>query len=122
MIVFVTFWLLVMTTLALASARRSAFARTAAEWALDLTGLLVQGVLVPVLQMTMAYGLMSVLAPAAKGSVTMSPVPAFLLNFVAVDYLYYWNHRLLHKPAFWKTHAVHHTARRADVFITSRNT
>jgi sterol desaturase/sphingolipid hydroxylase (fatty acid hydroxylase superfamily) len=122
MIVFITFWLLVMITLALASARRSAFARTAAEWALDLAGLLAQGVLVPALQMTMAYGLMSVMIPSAKGAITMPPLPAFLLNFVAVDYLYYWNHRLLHTRALWKTHAVHHTARQADVFITSRNT
>jgi sterol desaturase/sphingolipid hydroxylase (fatty acid hydroxylase superfamily) len=122
MIVFITFWLLVMMTLALASARRSAFARTAAEWALDAAGLLVQGGLVPVLQITLIYGLMSAVAPTAKGQLAMSPLPAFLLNFVAIDYLYYWNHRLLHSQKLWRTHAVHHTARQADVFITSRNT
>jgi sterol desaturase/sphingolipid hydroxylase (fatty acid hydroxylase superfamily) len=122
MIVFITFWLLVIMTLALASARRAAFARTPAEWVLDAAGLLVQGAGVPALQITLAYGLMSVVAPSAKGQLAMSPLAAFLLNFVAVDYLYYWNHRLLHTPGFWKTHAVHHTARQADVLITSRNT
>jgi sterol desaturase/sphingolipid hydroxylase (fatty acid hydroxylase superfamily) len=122
MIVFITFWLLVIITLAFASARRSAFARTAAEWALDGSGLLVQGALIPALQIMLGYGLMSLIAPAAKGSMAMSPLLAFLLNFVAVDYLYYWNHRLLHTQRFWQIHAVHHTARQADVFITSRNT
>ena len=122
MIVFITFWLLVIMTLGFSSARRSAFARTAAEWALDAAGLLVQGALVPALQITLVYGLMSVVAPSAKGRLIMPPPVAFLLNFVAVDYLYYWNHRLLHTQRFWETHAVHHTARQADVFITSRNT
>jgi sterol desaturase/sphingolipid hydroxylase (fatty acid hydroxylase superfamily) len=55
-------------------------------------------------------------------ALALAPGPAFLLNFVAVDYLYYWNHRLLHTQRFWTTHAVHHSARQADVFITSRNT
>src|ERR1700742_2312622 len=121
-IVFITFWVLVIITLAFNSARRSAFARTAAEWALDASGLLVQGVLVPALQITLVYGLMSVIAPSAQGALSLSPVLAFLLNFVAVDYLFYWNHRLLHTQGFWRTHAVHHSARQADVFITSRNT
>lgn len=44
-----------------------------------------------------------------------------MLNFVAVDYLYYWNHRLLHGP-LWRWHAAHHTPRSMDVLITSRNT
>jgi sterol desaturase/sphingolipid hydroxylase (fatty acid hydroxylase superfamily) len=122
MIVFITFWLLVIMTLVLASARRSAFGRTAAEWALDASGLFVQGALIPLLQITLGYGLMSLIAPSAKGALVLSPGLSFLLNFVAIDYLYYWNHRLLHTQRFWKTHAVHHTARQADVFITSRNT
>jgi sterol desaturase/sphingolipid hydroxylase (fatty acid hydroxylase superfamily) len=122
MIVFITFGLLAILTLAVASARQAALARTAAEWALDAAGLLVQGVGVPALQIALAYGLMGVVAPAARGRLAVSPAAAFLLNFAAVDYLYYWNHRLLHARRLWKIHAVHHTARQADVFITSRNT
>lgn len=122
MIVFVTFWLLVIMTLAVGAARRPALGRTLAEWTLDLTGLLVQGALIPWLQLALGYGLLHVIAPSLKGALVISPVPAFLLNFVVVDYLYYWNHRLLHAPGFWDMHAVHHTARQADVFITARNT
>ena len=105
MIVFITFWLLVIITLALASARRSAFERTAAEWALDASGLFVQGALIPALQITLGYALMNLIAPSAKGALALSPWLSFL-----------------HTQRFWKTHAVHHTARQADVFITSRNT
>ena len=103
MIVFITFWLLVIITLALASARRSAFERTAAEWALDASGLFVQGALIPALQITLGYALMNLIAPSAKGALALSPWLSFLLNFVAVDYLYYWNHRLLHTQRFWQT-------------------
>ncbi|MBL7546166.1 MAG: sterol desaturase family protein [Bdellovibrionaceae bacterium] len=45
----------------------------------------------------------------------------FLLPFTLIDYLYYWNHRLMHRSEFWWLHRVHHTSRRMDVFVTSRN-
>src|SRR5690606_34754067 len=47
---------------------------------------------------------------------------AFLLNFIVVDYLYYWNHRLLHSQFFWPAHAVHHSIESLDAIATSRNT
>jgi sterol desaturase/sphingolipid hydroxylase (fatty acid hydroxylase superfamily) len=52
----------------------------------------------------------------------LSPIFTFFLSFVAVDYLYYWNHRLLHSPFFWNVHQVHHTVTHLDVLGTSRNT
>jgi sterol desaturase/sphingolipid hydroxylase (fatty acid hydroxylase superfamily) len=39
-----------------------------------------------------------------------------------VDYLYYWNHRLLHTRRLWPIHLVHHTVDEMDVLGTSRNT
>ncbi|MGA9772633.1 MAG: sterol desaturase family protein [Blastocatellia bacterium] len=122
MIVFVSFFLLVALTFSLGAERASALRRNAADWALDLSGLLVQGFAVPALQIILVYGLLNIIAPARRGSLEISGALAFLLNFVVVDYLYYWNHRLLHSKIFWKMHAVHHTADRVDVFITSRNT
>jgi sterol desaturase/sphingolipid hydroxylase (fatty acid hydroxylase superfamily) len=77
---------------------------------------------VPLLQAVAVYGLLGLAAPALKGSLDVSPVAAFLLNFVAVDYLYYWNHRLLHCDYLWGAHAIHHTPEQVDVFVTSRNT
>jgi sterol desaturase/sphingolipid hydroxylase (fatty acid hydroxylase superfamily) len=122
MIVFISFWLLVALTFSLNSARASALRRNASDWTLDISGLLVQGFVIPALEVSLVYGLLNIIAPQAKGSLEIPWVFVFLLNFVAVDYLYYWNHRLLHSKMFWKIHAVHHTADRVDVFITSRNT
>lgn len=95
--------------------------RQVADWILDASGLLMQGIAVPLLQTTVLYLLLAELFPGAKGMLSISPVAAFLLNFVAVDYLYYWNHRLLHGSALWPWHAVHHTAENLDVIVTSRN-
>lgn len=122
MIVFISFWLLAALTFSLDGERASALKRNVADWALDISGLLVQGLLIPALEVILVYGLLNIIAPQAKGSLEISWALGFLLNFIVVDYLYYWNHRLLHSKMFWKTHAVHHTADRVDVFITSRNT
>ena len=52
----------------------------------------------------------------------MQPILAFILSFVLVDYLYYWNHRLLHSRWLWRLHLVHHTVTEMQVFETARNT
>jgi sterol desaturase/sphingolipid hydroxylase (fatty acid hydroxylase superfamily) len=105
---FAAFWGLALTT------RRAA--RTAADWALDLSGLFMQGWVVPLL----GAWLFGQLLPGSRGTLSMPMGASFLLNFVLVDYLYYWNHRLLHGP-LWRFHAVHHTAEQLDVWVTSRN-
>jgi sterol desaturase/sphingolipid hydroxylase (fatty acid hydroxylase superfamily) len=122
MIIFASFIILAALTFIVKEARRGVLARNTKDWMLDATGLLVQGVAIPILQITLIYWLFSLLLPQAKGSFEISPLIAFLLNFVCVDYLYYWNHRLLHGKTLWKMHAVHHTAEHFDLFITSRNT
>jgi sterol desaturase/sphingolipid hydroxylase (fatty acid hydroxylase superfamily) len=122
MIVFISFWLLTALTFSLSGERASALRRNAADWTLDISGLLVQGLAIPALEVSLIYGLLNIITPQAKGVLDMTWALAFLLNFVIVDYLYYWNHRLLHSKTFWKIHAVHHTADRVDLFITSRNT
>lgn len=122
MIVLLTFLLLSMVTLSLRPMRRAAFQRRASDWMLDATGLIAQGILIPLLQTTLIYSALYLLAPELKGGLGLSPPAAFLLNFVVVDYLYYWNHRWLHSRRLWSTHATHHTAETMDVFITSRNT
>jgi sterol desaturase/sphingolipid hydroxylase (fatty acid hydroxylase superfamily) len=37
------------------------------------------------------------------------PVALFVLYVAVMDFLDYWNHRLMHTPAFWAVHAVHHS-------------
>jgi sterol desaturase/sphingolipid hydroxylase (fatty acid hydroxylase superfamily) len=97
------------------------FSRAPEEWLADLSGLLVQGVGVPFAQTALVYSAFAALAPGLRGCLELGPAAAFALNFVGVDYLYYWNHRLLH-GRLWPWHALHHSAKDLDVWATSRNT
>jgi sterol desaturase/sphingolipid hydroxylase (fatty acid hydroxylase superfamily) len=92
------------------------------DWLLDGMGLLVQGILIPLLQATLVYSFYRHVLPIPPGYFKVSPVLAFLLSFVLVDYLYYWNHHLLHSQVLWPVHQVHHTVTQMDVLGTSRNT
>lgn len=89
---------------------------------IDFTGLLAQGLFVPILQVVLVVWALDIMFPFAHASIPMNPVLMFMLNFIVVDYAYYWNHRLLHSKALWNWHLVHHTAKRMDVWVTSRNT
>ncbi|NEU80462.1 sterol desaturase family protein [Nostoc sp. UIC 10630] len=92
------------------------------DWLLDSTGLTIQGILIPFLQATLVYWLYQYLLPTQQGYLKVSLIPAFIISFVVVDYLYYWNHRLLHTKLLWNVHKVHHTVTQMDVLGTSRNT
>ncbi|OLP19363.1 sterol desaturase [Leptolyngbya sp. 'hensonii'] len=91
------------------------------DWVLDLVGLGLQGLVIPLLQITVVYRLYQSLWPTLQGIVVIPGSLAFLLSFVLVDYLYYWNHRLLHTRWLWPWHQVHHTVTQMDVLGTSRN-
>ena len=110
MIVALSFAVLVIATAALFGVRY--FARDRGAWLVDASGLIVQGFIAAALVW---------IVPQKRGTIDMPPWAAFLLGFVAIDYAYYWNHRLLH-GALLRWHAVHHTASRLDVVVTSRNT
>lgn len=103
-------------------ARRPFATRAPGDWTIDLAGLAVQGAVIPLVGTAALLGVCLAVAPALRACVSLSALPAFLASFVLVDYLYYWNHRLLHTAAFWPVHAVHHTPDRLDVLVTSRNT
>jgi sterol desaturase/sphingolipid hydroxylase (fatty acid hydroxylase superfamily) len=96
--------------------------RDRASWILDLVGLFVQGLLIPILQVVVIAKLYAIAFPLWQGHLVLAPALAFGLNFVAIDYLYYWNHRLLHGKALWPLHQVHHSVTAMDVLGTSRNT
>lgn len=116
------FWGLVALTAAKPERRAQLRARSAQDWTLDVSGLVVQGVLIPIVLIAPLVALYGRVWPEYRGSLALPAWAAFLLSFVVVDYAYYWNHRLLHTPSFWAIHRVHHTAPRMDVFVTSRNT
>jgi sterol desaturase/sphingolipid hydroxylase (fatty acid hydroxylase superfamily) len=88
---------------------------------LDASGLLAQGAAVPALSLGVLAAGLGAVAPGWRGCVALDWPASFLVNFVLVDYAYYWNHRLLHGRALWRWHAVHHTAPAMDVLVTSRN-
>jgi sterol desaturase/sphingolipid hydroxylase (fatty acid hydroxylase superfamily) len=92
------------------------------DWFLDGIGLTIQGILIPLLQATLVYSLYEHFLPTHQRYLKISLIPAFIISFVVVDYLYYWNHRLLHSKLLWNVHQVHHTVTQMDVLGTSRNT
>ncbi|MEH2022800.1 sterol desaturase family protein [Nostoc sp.] len=92
------------------------------DWLIDATGLTIQGILIPLLQATLVYWIYQYLLPTQHGYLKISLIPTFIISFVVVDYLYYWNHRLLHTKLLWNVHQVHHTVTQMDVLGTSRNT
>jgi sterol desaturase/sphingolipid hydroxylase (fatty acid hydroxylase superfamily) len=113
---------LVVSTWCRKAGRTATRERTAADWLVDGSGLVMQGVVVPLGQTTLLALALRWAAPGFQGGLALPAGVAFLLHFVIVDYAYYWNHRWLHRPVLWRWHAVHHTAPRMDVFVTSRNT
>jgi|AntRauTorckE6833_2_1112554.scaffolds.fasta_scaffold37803_2 sterol desaturase/sphingolipid hydroxylase (fatty acid hydroxylase superfamily) len=91
------------------------------EWVLDLTGLSIQGTLIPILQTLVIVAFLKMFFPSASGIINIGVIPSFLINFVIVDYLYYWNHRILHTNFLWSLHRIHHSVTQFDVMATSRN-
>ena len=121
-VVFTAFTVLMLLTLARRSQRLALRSKPRQDWILDVLGLWIQGLAIPVLQVAVVYRLSGALLPAGNGMLTLPPAIAFLLGFAGVDYLYYWNHRLLHGRWLWPLHCVHHTVTHFDVLGTSRNT
>ncbi|NET02731.1 MAG: sterol desaturase family protein [Sphaerospermopsis sp. SIO1G1] len=91
-------------------------------WLIDGIGLTTQGVIIPLLQATLVYALYHYLFPHFQGCLQIPAIISFMISFIVIDYVYYWNHRLLHSRVFWNIHQVHHTITEMDVLGTSRNT
>ena len=121
-ILFGVFTVLLIVTVLLPSSRKRLLAKPMTDWILDSSSLFVQGTLIPWVQTAVLYITYLKLMPLYKGQLEVPFWLAFALNFVAVDYLYYWNHRLFHRSPFWPLHMIHHTMTDMDVLGTSRNT
>lgn len=121
-IIFVSFIGLVGWTISDKFGRSQLKVKTREDWLIDSIGLTIQGMLIPLLQATLVYWLYQHLLPNYQEYLKLSPVISFILSFVLVDYLYYWNHRFLHNKLLWQVHQVHHTVTQMDVLGTSRNT
>lgn len=95
--------------------------RTRFEKHLDMLGLVSQGVLVPTLSLIVAHQVLPLFLADYHQVIVTPGWVSFVIPFVIIDYLYYWNHRLLHTRGLWALHEVHHSARHFDLFISSRN-
>ena len=95
---FGAFWSLVLGTAWFGGGVSVFFNRKMDDWMLDGVSLFVQGAVIPLCQVFLVAALLSSLAPSTAGSLVLDPLLSFALCFVGVDYLYYWNHRILHTP------------------------
>ncbi|MBD2338462.1 sterol desaturase family protein [Calothrix sp. FACHB-156] len=121
-IIFIAFICLVGWTINNQFGRTQFQLKSREDWLLDGVGLTIQGMVIPLLQATLVYEFYHYLLPHSKGILQISPILSFIISFIVVDYLYYWNHRLLHSKFLWQVHQVHHTVTQMDVLGTSRNT
>ena len=119
--IYLVFFVLAAWTWVSPTVRESALRRNFTQWQLDFIGLTIHGTMVPLFQTFVIFEGLSVLFPQGRGTVSLPALLSFLLNFVVVDYLYYWNHRGLHLSQVWRYHSVHHSGESFDVFTTSRN-
>jgi sterol desaturase/sphingolipid hydroxylase (fatty acid hydroxylase superfamily) len=115
------FWGLFLLSCLRLDYRKSLKDKPRAAWAMDALGLFVQGWMIPLLQAYLLLPLYKRLIPQFEGLVQLPFFAGFALSFVAVDYLYYWNHRLLHTARLWPWHRAHHSAEKMDIFVSSRN-
>lgn len=118
----ITFYALLAWLLMFKDTRNLIKRKTVFEWFLDTLNLLIQGLLIPGLQVGLYFVLLKWLLPQGQGSLRLSWSMGFLLNFIFVDYLYYWNHRLFHNKKLFPIHLMHHSVTQMDVMATSRNT
>ncbi len=116
-----TFWILFLVSSLRLDYRQSLRNKPRAAWVMDALGLLLQGWVIPLMQAYLLLPLYRLLAPQWEGALRLPAALGFGLSFVVVDYLYYWNHRLLHSKALWPWHRAHHSAKAMDIFVTSRN-
>ena len=120
-IVLLAFYGLLAVSLIRKDTRNSIFERTWKEWIIDISSLSMQGVFVPFAKTIFIIAGLKYLVPQLENSLQLSPLWGFLIAFVLLDYLYYWNHRLMHKKMLWPIHALHHSPKHMDVLMTSRN-
>lgn len=82
------------------------------------------GALTAVVGLTLGGGLLSVyrwLECYAPLRWPENPIVSFVLAFLAIDLLYYWQHRAEHRSKWlWAIHAVHHQSNLCDASVSFR--
>jgi sterol desaturase/sphingolipid hydroxylase (fatty acid hydroxylase superfamily) len=92
------------------------------DWIMNLSGFFMQGIVVPVAGYYLATDVFPEFLPEFQGTLPLGIAGAFMLNFIGVDFLYYFQHRAFHQvPWLWKLHAPHHYSPTLSIWATSRN-
>lgn len=120
LVLFLTFSSLTILSLLIEERRTTSLSRTKEEWTVDIMGLFIQGIIIPAFPF-LVVPLLKSASPDLSGIVEINPYLQFILSFVLVDYIYYWNHRFFHRRSLWSIHRLHHSSRYLDIFATSRN-
>lgn len=95
---------------------------TASDWLMNLSGFGMQGLIIPLVGYYLSAYYFPTLLPGFQGVLPLGFAGAFLLNFIGVDFLYYWQHRAFHEiSSLWKLHAPHHHSPVVNIWATSRN-
>ena len=95
--------------------------RVPAERLIDSFGLLLQAFFVPLVASLVAKFMWPSLFIINQADFQIPFWLQFILPLTIVDYLFYWNHRILHRRKFWWLHRLHHSSKKLDVFVSSRN-
>lgn len=69
---------------------------------------------------SLVLGVYALLAKATPFTWSEGPL-AYVAAFIAVDFIYYWQHRAEHRsPMLWAIHEVHHQATHCDASVSLR--
>ncbi|MBE9241240.1 sterol desaturase family protein [Synechocystis salina] len=118
----ISFWLFFAFSLLQPQQRQFLASKPRQDWLLDSAGLIVQGAIIPLLQLLLVINFYSLIIPQWQHSFNLFFGGQFLLGFVAIDYVYYWAHRALHGKLLFTIHQVHHTVSQMDMVSCARNT
>lgn len=116
-----TFAFFLALSLVVFSERAKLRRKTVSDWIVDTASLFMHFFVVPALQIVVVGGLLRTFFPQWRGTLPSSLGVSFLL-YLAIDYAWYWNHRILHSQTpLWRLHRTHHAPVEIDVFVTARN-
>lgn len=121
LVVFLAFVFFSLVAILRTSLRVKVWNRRTVEWIVDFLSLGIQGFFIPFFRLFLILNVLPLIWPGGAGCVKVSFGWSFLFAFVVIDYVYYWNHRILHSALVWRWHRVHHSAQSLDVFVSSRN-
>lgn len=88
----------------------------------NLSGFAMQGAVIPGLSYLISAIVLPRIAPGVEGVLGLGFIGAFMLCFVGIDVLYYFQHVAFHRVGvLWRLHRCHHASPTLSVWTTARN-